>query len=185
MTAGLTSALPAGTRQLRDAFGRFGTGVAVVIAGSNPSVAAAVTINSFVSVSLEPPLVSFSLAARARCLANFLDAREITISVLRHEQKSLAANFARPSTARWVGLPLASTAGGQLIVRDPLAAFECVPERQVPAGDHVILVLRIRHIHLGATGPPLLFFSSGYGSFLPDNGARDDWERASAAMGWG
>ncbi|HVO46502.1 MAG TPA: flavin reductase family protein [Steroidobacteraceae bacterium] len=173
------------SRRLRDAFGRFGTGVAVAIARSHCGVPSGVTINSFVSVSLDPPLVAFGLASRAHCLSHFLEAPAVAISVLRHDQKWIAANFSRPSAARWTGMPIVTSPSRQLVVRDALVAFECVPERHVTAGDHVVLMLSVRHVLAGAAGAPLLFFSSGYGSFLPDHGSQSDWGGACAAMGWG
>ena len=183
-----TGQFPVGStesRRLREAFGRFATGVAVAIARSRSGAPSAVTINSFVSVSLDPPLVAFALATRAHCLPHFLESRELAISVLRQDQKWIAGNFARPSTARWTGIPIVSTARDQFVVRDALAAFECVPERHVSVGDHVVLLLRVLHVHRGNVGAPLLFFSSGYGSFLPEQGSQSDWGGACAAMGWG
>ncbi|HVS75983.1 MAG TPA: flavin reductase family protein [Steroidobacteraceae bacterium] len=175
-----------GARRLRDAFGRFGTGVAVVSSLDGDSRPCAVTVNSFVSLSLEPPLVAFSVAREARCLAPLRAAHDLVISVLRHDQRHVAANFARPSTARWEGMPLAASASGPSLVRGALVVLECTPESYVTAGDHLMFLLRVGTVHLGEPSAPLLFHASRYGSFLPDDAALERGpENTAPALGWG
>jgi flavin reductase (DIM6/NTAB) family NADH-FMN oxidoreductase RutF len=188
-------ALPVGThlltnRRLRDAFGCFTTGVAVATTRRPGGAWAAVTVNSFVSVSLEPPLVSFSLATRARCLATFRSCSSLAVSVLRHADQFIAANFAAPSSCRWDGMPLLETPGGCLVVAEALAAFECAREGEYTAGDHVIVVGRVRLVWLGSGTRPLAFFRGAYGSFTPDPAAGRVAEGSmldggEAVIGWG
>ena len=170
-----------GARKLRDAFGRFGTGVAVVTAGT----ATGVTVSTFVPLSLEPPLVAFSLSRSARCLPILQEAPLIGISVLRQDQKRIAANFARPSTATLDGMPLKRTASGALVVRDAVVAFECMTERRMQVGDHVLFVLRVGGVHLPPPAAPLLFFASGYGSFHVPDGGDDGASVNGLALAWG
>ena len=187
MSAETAAALPPmQQRKLRDAFGRFGTGVAVVMAGA-AAQGCGVTVNSFVSLSLDPPLAAFSLSRHARCCDDLRGAAELTVSVLRHEQRALATNFARPSTARWDDIPLRRTVNGSPFVRGALAAFECLAERLVPVGDHLMFVLRVTAVHLDSPGRPLLFYSSGYGSFAADGlDFAAAWLGAEPAVpGWG
>lgn len=175
-----------GARRLRDAFGRFGTGVAVVSSLGDESGPCAVTVNSLVSLSLDPPLVAFSVAREARCLGPLRAAQTLVISVLRHDQRHVAANFARPSTARWEGMPLAPSASGPSLVRGALAVLECTPESHVTTGDHLMFVLRVGTVHLSEPHAPLLFYASRYGSFLPDDAALERGpETAVPAIGWG
>ena len=83
-------------RQLRRAFGQFATGVAVATARDTAGKATAVTINSFGSVSLGPPLVSFALARSAHCLQAFLDCPTPAVSILSHDHHWIASNFRLP-----------------------------------------------------------------------------------------
>jgi flavin reductase (DIM6/NTAB) family NADH-FMN oxidoreductase RutF len=188
-------ALPVGTRlltnrRLRDAFGCFTTGVAIATVRRPGGAWTAVTVNSFVSVSLEPPLVSFSLATQARCLATFRACDSLAVSVLRHDDQFIAANFAAPSSCRWDGMPLVETPDGCLVVAQALAAFECTREGEYTAGDHVILVGRVRLARLGSGARPLAFFRGAYGSFTPDPRAGRVAEAGmldggEAVLGWG
>lgn len=178
------------SRTLREAFSQFTTGVAVATARRTSGECTAVTVNSFVSVSLDPPLVSFSLATQARCLAVFRECESLAVSVLRHDDQLVASNFARPSSCRWDGMPLQETSGGCLVIAHALAVFECVREVEHLAGDHVIVVARVRSVRVGPAARPLAFFRSAYGSFMADQGdgrvpescALDGGE---VAVGWG
>ena len=89
------------TRSLRDALGRFTTGVAVVTARGGEGPPIGMTINSFSSVSLDPPLVLFSIDKRAARLEAFRAADCYAINVLAGHQRDLSARFARAPADRW------------------------------------------------------------------------------------
>lgn len=184
----VTTGLP--SRTLREAFSQFATGVAVATARRTSGECTAVTVNSFVSVSLDPPLVSFSLATQARCLAAFLECEALAVSVLRHDDQLVASNFARPSSCRWDGMPLRETKSGCLVIAHALAIFECVREVEYLAGDHVILLARVTSVRVGPAARPLVFFGSSYGSFTADQADRRvpascSLDGGEIAVGWG
>jgi flavin reductase (DIM6/NTAB) family NADH-FMN oxidoreductase RutF/DNA-binding MarR family transcriptional regulator len=131
-------------RGFRRALGQFATGVAVMTARIGDRLAG-VTANSFSSVSLDPPLVLWSLELRAQSLAVFREASHFAVNVLAADQVALSTRFARSSqdkfqTAEWKpgssGVPLLSGVAAQ---------FECVREAEHDGGDHVILVGRVEH----------------------------------------
>lgn len=88
-------------RSFRDALGVFPTGVAVVTANSPRGYALGVTVNSFSSVSLDPPLVSFNLAKSLKCFDELMECRCFAINILREDQMSLSATFGRPRIDKW------------------------------------------------------------------------------------
>jgi flavin reductase (DIM6/NTAB) family NADH-FMN oxidoreductase RutF len=128
----------------RSALGRFATGVAVITTESraDPSPVG-LTISSFNSVSLEPPLVLWSLSKAASSLRHFQHAERYVIHILAASQLHLAKRFASgPQNKRFEGLPLTRAPGGTLMLNDPECAawFECHNMQQHEAGDHLIFI---------------------------------------------
>jgi flavin reductase (DIM6/NTAB) family NADH-FMN oxidoreductase RutF len=151
-------------RQLRDAFGRFATGVTVVtIAG--PDGPMGFTANSFTSLSLDPPLLMWAPAKAASRFAPFAEAPHFAIHVLAREQRDLCRRFARGG-AGFQGLDPVLTAEGVPVLDDALARFDCAHDRSHDAGDHVIIVGRILRARL-RDGEPLVFSQGHYGGFVP------------------
>jgi flavin reductase (DIM6/NTAB) family NADH-FMN oxidoreductase RutF len=128
----------------RSALGRFATGVTVVTSESSPEgQAIGLTISSFNSVSLEPPLVLWSLKRKASTLQHFLKVERYVIHVLAASQLHLAKRFASgPQAARFEGVALTRAPGGTLMLDDPESAawFECYNLTQHEAGDHIIFI---------------------------------------------
>lgn len=177
-------------RELRDAFGRFATGVVVLTTRRDDGDPIAVTVNSFTSVSLEPPLLMFSLARSANCLAAFAACQRFAASVLRHDQQWISSNFARPSLSSWQRVPTQRTPEGDLLIDGALATFQCVRHSEHMAGDHMLILGRIERSAARAHARPLAFFAGNYGSFTPDQGPA--WPMAPAdsagdefTIGWG
>ena len=100
--------IPTSQRSLRDVLGCYATGVAIISTRTSEGNHVAVTVNSFASLSLDPPLILFSLGKAARILGHFQQAQAYAVSILTHEQEALANEFARPSSARWDTFPYAS-----------------------------------------------------------------------------
>jgi flavin reductase (DIM6/NTAB) family NADH-FMN oxidoreductase RutF len=167
-------------RALRRALGRFATGVTIVT-GRGPLPErrpVGVTANSFSSVSLDPPLVLWSLDLRSSTRPAFLEGGFFAVHVLGAGQADLSARFAAPggvekfSTIAWrEGL------GGVPLLPDALALFECRLHQAVEAGDHVVLigrVLRARYRE-DTTEEPLLFVGGRYrlpgDAVAPERGA--------------
>lgn len=149
-------------RAFRNALGCFATGITVVTAVSRESGMIGVTANSFNSVSLDPPLVLFSLDRRAYSLPIFHEAGQFAVNVLSAEQRHLAAIFAAPLIDKWDGVDYELWDTGCPILREALASFECKTQHIYDGGDHLIFVGRVRKMRWDASGEPLLYFRGAY-----------------------
>lgn len=151
-------------RQFRDALGLFPTGVAVITACGEDGRPVGVTVNSFTSVSLDPPLVLVSLARSLRSLEAFRRAPGYAINLLRHDQQHLSSGFARSESDKWQGVDWRPGAGDVPIIEPHLAVFECAPHAQYDGGDHLLLVGRVLRLTAPAEAEaqPLVFFRGQY-----------------------
>ncbi|QUS35674.1 flavin reductase family protein [Falsirhodobacter algicola] len=153
----------ADTRRLRDALGRFATGVTVVtIAG--PDGPMGMTANSFASVSLDPPLVLWSPARSSGRFEHFAKAKHYAIHVLSAEQVALCPAFSRGGSA-FGGLDVTMNEQGVPLLDGALARFECEQHATHEGGDHLIVVGRVTKVTL-REGEPLLFAGGKLGQFL-------------------
>lgn len=151
----------AASRAYRDALGRFCTGVAIVT-GCERGELVGLAAQSFVSVSLEPPLVAFCPARTSTSWPRIRATGFFCINMLAADQQGLSEGFARrgkvaaaPWTAKITGAP---------VLTDALAYVECALDAEHAAGDHAIAVGRVRGFGiLRGDAPPLLFFGGGYG----------------------
>jgi len=177
-------------RELRNAFGMYPTGVTVATCFSNEGATIGVTANSFVSLSLTPPLVSVALHVRARHLKAFLESACFTINVLRADQRDLSNLFARPSECSWDGVRYNVTDCGRIVLDDAAAAFLCRLVDNHSAGDHQLLIGEIEAFSYDADAPPIAFCRGRYGAFRPaaegpQAEAPDLWPSAVSDIGWG
>ena len=157
--SGATSAW--NSRDLRNALGGFATGVTVVTSRGDDGSAAGVTVNSFCSVSLDPPLVLWCLCKTAPSSRVFLDATHFAVHVLAEDQAHLSMRFSKPSLDKFAGLDVSRGLGGAPVLDGVVALFECRCEQRIDAGDHYILLGRVeRYGHTG--GSPLLFHTGAY-----------------------
>ena len=172
------------TRELRDAFGLFATGVTVVTAVSPNGEPVGTTANSFTSVSLDPPLLLWCLANASSTRPAFAAGAPFAVHVLAHDQRDLALHFARRSREKFEvdGHWRAKPSPPQ--VADVLCRFECFVSEVHPAGDHVIIIGEVVALRRRESGVALAFFSGRFGSFLADRGSphvdawhswRDEW----------
>lgn len=141
-------------RLLRNAFGRFATGVTVVTTGTSEGPVA-ITANSFSSVSLDPPLVLWSIGRHSRRFGAFANASHYAIHVLAEEQADLCWRFSR-SGADFADLDLSWNEHGVPLLPQALARFECGVADRFAAGDHMILLGRVLDLET-QDGAPLLF----------------------------
>lgn len=145
-------------RSLRRSLGQFATGVAVMTTRVGERRGGA-TVNSFASVSLEPPLILWSLARTAQSFPLFQEATHFAVNILNAEQMALANQFARSGGDKFAGLPVEEGIAGTPILPDCAAVFECETVARHDGGDHVIIVARVlRHRH---EDRPLLLFAKG------------------------
>lgn len=149
-------------RELRRALARFATGVAVITATTAEERPAGLTVNSFASVSLDPPLVLWSLARSSAQLRTFLEATHFAVNILGADQAALSDRFAAKHDDRFSGVAWRPGRAGLPLLAGCLAALECRRSDAIDAGDHVIVLGTVESFRYGE-GAPLLFFASRYG----------------------
>ena len=131
---------PLPERQFRDVLGQFATGVTIITARTRDDTFVGFTANSFNSVSLDPPLVVWSLAQRSRSLAVFQSAERYAVNVLAHDQIDLARRFSRPHADRFDGVPFRLGAAAAPLIEGCVAWLECRHHALHPAGDHMLFI---------------------------------------------
>ncbi len=139
-------AAPSSTRAFRDAMGLFATGVTVVSAPSaaTPGVAGVgITVNSFTSVSLDPPLVLWCIGKDSQRYEAFRDAAGFAVSVLNAEQEDVARRFTTDPDIRHDDATFTQGPAGALWIGASAARFACETVARHPGGDHLILVGRV------------------------------------------
>lgn len=160
------------SQALRRAFGKFATGIAVVTTSGEGDRPCGLTINSFSSVSLKPPLVLWSLTERSPNLSTFLNASHFAINILSGDQRTISDQFASKADDRFAGIDWFRGINGLPVIRNTIATFECRRTQTVNAGDHVVFFGEVEASEQ-CDLEPLLFFSGQYGTarLPPDPGA--------------
>jgi flavin reductase (DIM6/NTAB) family NADH-FMN oxidoreductase RutF len=148
--------------EFRAALGMFATGVTIVTARSATGEVIGLTANSFNSVSLEPPLVLWSLSRAAGSMAVFSAGSHYAINVLAADQRELAERFALRGADRFAGLTFAEGAGGAPLLHGAAATFECFNRSRYEEGDHVIFVGEVERCEHRPGASPLLFHGGRY-----------------------
>ena len=163
-------------RDLRDAFGLFATGVTVVTAVRPDGEPVGVTANSFSSVSLEPALLLWCLAAGSSAAPAFGAGAHFAVHVLSHHQLELALHFARRTHDKFAAQRRTAGAAPPHLP-GALCRFDCRVHGVHAAGDHLIIVGEVLGI-VRAPGAPLAFHAGYFGSFSADPGVGkvDIWE---------
>jgi len=152
-------------REFRDAMGCFATGVAVVTGRDENGAPVGVTVNSFSSVSLSPPLVLFCLDREADSLQPFADGKHFAVNILNAEQSDLSHHFAQTGVDKWSGVEWSAGGNDCPALPGAVARYECTSVAAHDGGDHVILVGRVDDIETGDHAP-LLYFRGNY-AYLP------------------
>ncbi len=142
---------------LRNAFGHFATGVTIITAMVAQGDSVGVTANSFSSLSLDPPLVLWSLAKTSSTYSVFEKATHFAIHVLDASQTSVAQHFAKRGTDRFASIGHTPGTGGVPLLADFHACFECETHSMTDGGDHTILIGRVMRT-TERPGEPLLFY---------------------------
>jgi len=148
-------------RKFRDALGCFATGVAVVTTCTEGEPIG-ITVNSFSSVSLDPPLVLWCLDKRSDTLEIFQKAESFTVNVLRDDHKEVSNRLATPGDHSLAGIEMAEGVNGCPRLVEALAHFECAVDAKHDAGDHIIFVGRVLHFDWAAEGEPLVYHRGSY-----------------------
>jgi flavin reductase (DIM6/NTAB) family NADH-FMN oxidoreductase RutF len=154
-------------KEFRSALGMFATGVTIVTAMTADGKPIGLTANSFNSVSLDPPLVLWSLASAAASLPAFSTGSHYAINILAADQKQLAERFALKGADRWGGVEYVHGSGNAPLIAGAVATFECFNRSRYEEGDHVIFVGEVERCTWRPGGAPLLFHGGRVYTELP------------------
>lgn len=158
------------SRAFRNALGCFPTGIAVMTTSSAPGAESetshiGITVNSFTSVSLDPPLVLWCIHRDSRRASAFTEGPGFTVSILASGHRAVSARLAGQGEHNLDGVALIPTELGPPALADSLAVFECALERALEAGDHIILIGRVlRFAQHEEVGAPLVYYRGRYGA---------------------
>lgn len=150
-------------RAFRTALGQYATGIVVVTTRGQDGADVGMTMNSFASVSLDPPLVLFSIDRRAKGLPLYEEADGYVINVLSVLQEELSNQFARAGEDKFHGVAFERRETGAAVLAGNLATMECRPWQRYDGGDHVIFLVQVVSFEHNTGRDPLLFFRGRYG----------------------
>lgn len=158
-------------RSFRDALGLFATGVVVITSAGNAGCGAGnytgylgATVSSFSSVSLDPPLILFSIKRHSKAFAAWQSVDSFAVNILGENQSAISTRFARALTGKWDGVSTRQGFEGAPLLSGALAWIECRSHAKYDGGDHLIIVGHVESltIRTGADPRPLVFFGGKY-----------------------
>ncbi|HQS10369.1 MAG: hypothetical protein B7Y12_17530 [Rhizobiales bacterium 24-66-13] len=164
-------------QEFRRCLGQFATGVTVVTANVGGELVG-LTVNSFASVSLDPPLILWSIGQTSKSYPKFSIAENFTINVLAHDQIALSRHFGRSGPDKFQDIGWSAGETGAPILDNVAAFFECSRESEHRGGDHLILIGRVRravHFERGT-----LLFAQGRYRVATDHPAESSAVRAAS-----
>jgi flavin reductase (DIM6/NTAB) family NADH-FMN oxidoreductase RutF len=153
---------------LRSAFGAYPSGV-VAVAAQVRGRLTGIAASSFTSVSIDPPLVSFSIAATSNTWPLLREAGHLGVSILADHHDAVCRQLAGPTEQRFTGLPFRSTHDGAVLLEEAVATFDCSIQQEIEAGDHLIVVLALHRVADGGGSSPLVFHRSGFKRLSADD----------------
>jgi len=160
----------------RKSLGEFATGVAVITAQGTGDELIGMTMSSFNSVSIDPPLVLFSVDRRAHSLHAMQAAKGFAVNVLAREQEAISNKFARALSDKWAEVKRSVGHAQAPLITGALAHFECEPYANHDGGDHVIFVVRVlRHAVRAGNAAPLIFFRGRYRDIVDETEREPTW----------
>ncbi|PBC65987.1 hypothetical protein BKI49_01750 [Streptomyces sp. Tue6028] len=157
---------------LRDSLSRWPSGVAVVTTVDESRAPRGFTATAFSSLSMDPPMVLVCLDRGADCRPAFETAGVMAVHLLREDQAHLAQRFATKDIDKYEGLPVSAGLGGVPLLGGVVARIECVLDRRIDAGDHVILVGLVHRCE-SFTGAPLVYFARSFHGLQPPTHHRE------------
>ncbi len=153
--------------EYRRALGCFATGVTVVSVRGPDGLPVGITANSFNSVSMDPPLILFSLSHGSYSLQAFLESPTFAVNVLRDDQQTLSNRFAQAGSDKWANVGYDIWDTGCPILHDALAKFECRLRHTYEGGDHIIFVGEVLRFEYDPHGRPLVYYRGAYRTMPP------------------
>ena len=163
-----SDASPIDPRDFRNALGTFATGVTIITTMAADGRPYGLTCNSFASVSLNPPLVLWSLGMFSNGLSTFQNASHFAVNILGESQQELADKFAKSSGEKFVGVDWKPGLGNAPVLADSVANFQCRAASRYYGGDHIIFLGAVEAYTYNRQ-EPLLFARGGFGRFLADD----------------
>ncbi len=157
----------------RNALGSFVTGVTIVTACDPQGDPVGLTANSFNSVSLDPPMVLWSLALTANSLPAFRDAKAWAVHILAADQQTMSDRFARSGADKFEGLETQNGPEGAPLIVGCAARFGCRARYEYEGGDHAIFLGEVVDF-ARSSAEPLVYHSGGYGRLMPREGGTID-----------
>ncbi|UVL86386.1 flavin reductase family protein [Pseudomonas sp. B21-028] len=148
-------------RELRNLLGKFATGVTVITTRAADGRNVGMTANSFSSVSLDPPLVLWSISRNAPSLTDYLACGHFAINILGADQHDISGHFARPAPDKFSGVAFREGEAGVPLLDGVIATLVCRNVTQYEGGDHLIFLGQIEQYRHGA-GEPLVFHCGQY-----------------------
>lgn len=158
---GLTANQDLDPQRLRQAFGIFPSGV-VAVAAEVDGRPVGLAASSFTSVSLEPPLVSFSVANGSKTWPDLRRAKHLGVTILADHHGAVCRQLAGPVDQRFDGIAVTTNADGAVTLDEGLARFDTSIYREVEAGDHTIILLELHGVEHADGSQPLVFHRSGF-----------------------
>lgn len=154
---------PANARAFLDTLGHYASGV-TVIAGLQNGEPVGFTCQSFYSVSMNPPLVSFSVMHNSTSYPRIRESGRFSVNVLSHHQSEISSQFARKGSDKWRGVDWSLTDNGNPVIADTLMWLDCDIEAEHEVGDHWIVIGRVHNMSPPGwhSGDPLLYFKGRY-----------------------
>lgn len=152
---------------MRRVCGNYATGVAIVSTTSGNGAPVALTINSFSSVSLDPPLILWSLRSDSPSRRHFEQGKAFAVSILGEGQNELAMRFARPLPDKFAGVTHRAGRLGAPLVEGTIAHLECLSYQYVEAGDHVIFIWQVVEAQQATDRAPLAFYEGRFHRIAP------------------
>tara|TARA_X000000368_G_C22839622_1_gene627041 strand:+ start:363 stop:827 length:465 start_codon:yes stop_codon:yes gene_type:complete len=147
-------------KNFKKTLSKFSTGV-TVIAINNQNKIIGKTVNSFSSLSLSPPLVMFSLDKNSSSINNFKRSKFISINFLSKKQIKISLNFAKKNS-KWNETEFFYGQFKTPIIKDCLSNLECITEKLIPMGDHIIFICKVINVLNNNKAKPLIYYNSQY-----------------------
>ncbi|MFD9503003.1 flavin reductase family protein [Streptomyces sp. NPDC060035] len=153
-------------RRFRDVLGHFPTSVVAITTTSPEDRPEGMVVGSFTSVSLDPPLVSFLADRSSGTLPKIKAAGRFCANALAADQENLSRRLAARGADRFAGVTWETSPAGNPVLEGVVAWVDCAIEDVVTIGDHVLVVGRVKDLHIASAKTPLLFFKGDYGDYF-------------------
>ena len=157
-------------RSLRNAFGKFATGVTIITTCQSDGTPRGITANSFTSVSLDPPMLLICIAKSAFSKSVFSECEYFGVNILRSTQQDISTLFASKSAEKFDKVDYEKSLHGTPVIKETLGNFICQRQKSVDAGDHLVIFGEVIDFWSNE-GSPLLYFNGAYCSL--DQGHAD------------